>query len=1047
METLTYRKPRVVALTLLVLIAAGLSSLLSIGRQEDPTITNIFATITTVYPGADPARVEALVTAEIEKELRESAEVAEVTSTSGTGISVVQVELLETLADDRIEQVWSELRDAVGDARRAFPAGVLEPEFSTDGAGTYTAIISVGAQHPDVPMTITARYAEDLADDLRNVGGTKLVEVFGIPEEEVLVSVDPQRAASLGLTADQISGAISAADAKVRAGRLRGAQTDILLSVDGEISALERLAEVVLRDDATGSAIRLGDIADISRGPRLPEAELAIDSGQSAVLVAARISDGLQVDLWMQDIRAKLATYQTGLPDSLKATLVFDQSGYTASRLAEVGVNMAIGVTLVVAVLFVTLGLRAAMIVALVLPLVSLATLASMNIIGLPIHQMSVTGLIVALGLLVDAAIVMADEVGRRLRDGVARIEAVGQAVRRLTAPLLASTLTTALSFMPMILLPGPAGDFVGSIAIAVVLMLIWSFLIAVTITPAIAGWILPDSARGGWWQSGLRGGWLGRRFRGTLSWSLNNPVKSVLLALVLPVLGFASFPTLTAQFFPGVDRDQLYIEVEMASGTALSETARVARSMDTHLRENEEVAQVSWVMGKSAPAFYYNIVGGRDQAPDFAQALVTTSSPQATARLVPQLQDALSAEYPEARVLVRGLVQGPPVNAPVELRLVGPNLDTLRSLGDEARRIVSGLGMVTVVRTEVQGGAPEVAFDVDEAQARQLGLDLGQVARQLEASLEGVTGGTLLEGTESLPVRVRFGDSLRGDLTAIRDMPVIPAGAGGLSAEGTLPIVPLSAIADVRIEPSASVISRRNSERVNTVQAFLTPDVLPEEALVAVRQALTEAEFGLPDGYRLEFGGDSDARNSTLNNLLASLGIIVALSIATIVLTFNSFRLSAVAFVVAGLSAGLSILALAVFQYPFGINAVIGVIGSIGVSINAAIIILTGLQSNPLAASGDRQAMVDVVMGSSRHIVSTTVTTFGGFLPLILSGGGFWPPFAMSIAGGVLLSTVVSFYFTPPMFALVARRTPQSAAAARPAPIRLTLGGAVAAQ
>ena len=304
METLTFREPRTVALALLVLIAAGLSSLLSIGRQEDPTITNLFATVTTVYPGADPARVEALVTAELEEELRESAEVSEVLSTSSTGISVVQIELLETLADNRIEQVWSELRDAVDDAARNFPPGVRTPEFSTDGAGTYTAIVSLGAQHTGVPMTITARYAEDLADDLRNVGGTKLVDTFGIPEEEVLVAVDPTRAAALGLTADQISAAITSADAKVQAGRLRGTSTDILLSVDGEISALERLSQVILREDATGRATRLGDIAEITRGPRLPQAELAIDNGQDAVLVAARLSAGLQVHVWMQAIRS-----------------------------------------------------------------------------------------------------------------------------------------------------------------------------------------------------------------------------------------------------------------------------------------------------------------------------------------------------------------------------------------------------------------------------------------------------------------------------------------------------------------------------------------------------------------------------------------------------------------------------------------------------------------------------------------------------------------------------------------------------------------------
>ena len=1023
METLTFRQPRIVALALLVLISAGLSSLLSIGRQEDPTITNLFATVTTVFPGADPARVEALVTAEIERELRTISEVDTVESTSATGVSIVSVELLETLPDTRIEQVWSEVRDALDDAARTFPDGALEPEFDSDGAGAFAAIVAVSAEHDGVPMTIAGRYSEDLADALRDIPGTKLVETYGAPEEEVLVTVDQAAAASLGLSADAISAAIQSADSKVRAGRLRGERSDFLINVEGEITALDRLRRVVVRQDAGGRATLLSDIATVTRGPRLPQAEFALNDGRSSILVAARVQDGLQVDVWMGHVRETLAEFSRTLPASISATLVFDQSGYTAERLAEVGFNMVIGVTLVVIVLFITLGVRAALIVALVLPIVSLATLATLNAIGLAIHQMSVTGLIVALGLLVDAAIVMTDEVGKRIRGGMTRLMAVRHSVRRLFAPLLASTVTTALSFMPMILLPGPAGDFVGSIAIAVVTMLIWSFVLAVTVTPAIAGWTLTDSERGSFLANGVRSGFVGRLFEASLRWAMHNPAKSVMLALVLPVMGFVSFPTLTAQFFPGVDRDQFYIEVELADGSALAETRRIAVQIDDILRGTPDIEKVSWVMGRSAPAFYYNIVGNRDNAPEFAQALITSASPAATERLVPDLQNRLETAYPQARVLVRGLVQGPPVNAPVELRFVGRDMATLRRLGDEARRIVAELDMVTVARTSINGGAPKVSLDVDEARARLLGLDLGAIARQMEASLEGVTGGSLLEGTEQLPVRVRLGDAVRGDLAAIADLTILPPGATARSARGDFPGVPLSALAELRLEPSESVISRRNAERANTVQAFLVPGVLPEEALKAVRSELDAQGFAVPPGYRLELGGDSDARSNTLNNLLASLGIIVTLSIATIVLTFNSFRLSVVAFIVAGLSAGLSMLSLAVFQYPFGINAVIGVIGSIGVSINAAIIILTGLQQDEGAVRGDREGMVQVVMESSRHIVSTTVTTFGGFLPLILAGGGFWPPFAMSIAGGVLLSTVVSFYFTPPMFALVTRR------------------------
>lgn len=1013
METLTFRSPRLVALMLLVLIAGGVSSLLSIGRQEDPTITNLFATVTTVYPGADPARVEALVSTKIEEELKEIPEVDVIESTSATGISVVSIELLETLEGERIEQVWSETRDALNDAAREFPAGVLEPEFNSDNAGAYAAIVAVRTDRESFPLTLAARYSEDLADRLRAVPGTKLVEEFGAPDEEVLVTLDPVQAAGLGLTADAVAAAIQAADAKVQAGRLRAPGTDIIVSVEGEITALDRLRDVVLREDPNGAVTLLGDVAEISRGAATPATELALSDGRAAILVAARINDGLQVDGWMAMAREELAAYQAALPAGLTAELVFDQSGYTAERLAEVGLNMLIGVGLVVAVLLLTLGVRAAMIVALVLPVVSLATLMTMNVMGLPIHQMSVTGLIVALGLLVDAAIVMTDEVGQRVARGMTRVKAAGSAVKRLFAPLLASTVTTALSFTPMILLPGPAGDFVGSIAIAVVTMLVWSFLIAVTVTPAIAGWTLRDGKPGG-----LKIKPLSDAFRWTLRWSVTHPIKSIALALVLPVLGFASMPTLTAQFFPGVDRDQFHIEVEMPAGTAITATTALTREIDATLRAEDEIAQVDWVIGRSAPAFYYNVIGNRDQEPGFAHALITSASAEATERLVPALQNSFSKAYPEARILVRGLVQGPPVNAPVEIRLVGPDTATLRALGDEARRIIADQDLVTVVRSTVSGGAPEISLSVDEAKARLLGLDLGQIARQLDTSLEGVTGGSLLEGTEQLPVRVRLGDATRGDLGAISDIPIIPPFAAGAPVS-----VPLSALAEVDVIPSDGAITRRNSERVNNIQAFLIHGVLPEEALRDVRAALESEGFTLPAGYRLEFGGDADARSSTMGNLLAPLGLIITLSVATVVMTLNSFRLASVTFVVAGLSAGLSILALAVFQYPFGINAVIGVIGSIGVSINAAIIILSGMQENEAAKQGDREAMVDVIMGSSRHIVSTTVTTFGGFLPLILAGGGFWPPFAMSVAGGVLLSTVISFYFTPPAFALVRRR------------------------
>ena len=1022
MGSLLYRERRLLWLVVGLVVAIGATALLTIGRQEDPTITNLFATVVTPYPGADPGRVEALVTEKIEEELREIEEIEEIASTSRTGISVVTIELSEFLTETEIEQSWSEIRDALADASLAFPSGVPEPEMDDDRTGAYTAISALVARDGrSVPSAFLRRYAEVLQDRMRGLQGTEISRLFGVPEEEILVEVAPRRLTSLGLTVDEIADAIRLADSKVESGRVRGSGGDFIIEVAGEIDSLERIRQVIVANDGNGAAVRVGDVATVARAVREPVATQAFTDGEAAVFVATRMEPDLQVDAWMTRVRAAIAQFEAELPDGIEHRLIFDQSGYTADRLEGLAQNLAIGVSLVVLVLIVSLGWRAAMVVAAILPLTSLASLAILQKLGVPIHQMSVTGLIVALGLLVDAAIVMTDEVRRRLEAGESRVEAVTDAVRRLRGPLLASTATTVLAFVPMALLPGPAGDFVGSIAISVIVMLSVSFLLAMTVTPALAGMLVPASEKGrsrSWWRNGLQPGLAGRLFARSLDLALRYPRLAVLGALVLPLIGFGSFPTLTAQFFPGVERDQFYVQIELQEGTSLAETSAAAIRADAILRAEPDVARTHWFVGESAPAFYYNMMTDQDGVPRFAEALVTTASEEAAESMLPRLQAALDRGLPSAQVIVRDLVQGPPVAAPVEVRLVGPELSVLRSLGEELRLRMANISGVTHTTATLLGGPPKLVLDLDEEKVRLTGLTLGQIARQMESLTEGATGGSLIEGSEELPVRVRVGEVWRSGAERIAALEVLRQG-GEIDGE-TWRGIPLQALGEMRLVPSDSPIARRNGERINTVQAYVALGVLPEEALKVLQQSLVERPLALPLGYRIEYGGDSDARAETIRNLLSPIGLVVALMVVSLVLTFNSYRLAAVAGVVSVLSMGLSVLALAVFGYPFGIQAVIGVIGSIGVSINAAIIIMTALQQDPAALRGEVSAIRRVVLAASRHILSTTITTFGGFLPLILEGGGFWPPFAMSIAGGVLLSTVVSFYFVPPMFRLV---------------------------
>lgn len=1019
-----YTHSRYLWLSVLVILMVGVASLNTLGRQEDPTITNFFANITTFFPGAEPRRVEALVSKPLEKTLRRIAGVDKVRSISSTGVSAVNVELYETLSDEEIERTWSEVRNAVDDAQPRFPPGVLEPVFDNERTVAYVRIIALtSAPGYEVSLPLLSRVAEDLAERSRNFPGTRLVEVFGAAREEIRVDVNEQALRSRGISMHELTRALRGADPRMASGRASGASNDLLIEIAGEFTSAQRIAAVIVRTDGAGGAVTVGDVAEVYRARQTPPQAAAYTDGRPGVLLGVAMQEGLQVDRWSRDFGAFLDAYRAQAAAGIAIQTSYNQAGYTERRLREVIENLAIGVLLVLLVLLFTLGLRAAAVVAVILPLCTLSSLLIMYQIGLPIHQMSVTGLVVALGLLVDGSIVMTDEVRKRLLAGEQAIDAIGASVARLRTPLLSATATSILTFVPMVLLPGPAGDFMGSIAKAVVIMLATSLAIALVITPVLAARFLPGGLHAGrrWWQTGMPGAAAGRALARTLDWSVANPVGSVALALVLPLSGFLAFPTLTAQFFPGTDRDQMLMRINMPPGRSINDTYRLVRELDKRLRDEALIRRIDWTLGESAPPFYYNLVRDREGIPTYAQAMILTRDENRTDELIRRLQRQVDAQHPEARIVVQGIDQGPPVAAPLEVELFGPDLATLRRLGEAFRERMERIAGITHSTTSLVAGAPKLVFKLDEQRVRRAGLELASVAESLDAALRGRIGGEVLEGTQRLPVRARLNEAQWGSAEQIASLRLPLPRAG--DASGALKSISLSTLGRFELVPANSPITRKNSERLNTIQGFVTRGMLAEEALQDLQRILKADPVALPAGYRYQFGGDSDARANVVHNLMAPMGMIAAALIATIVLTFNSWRLSALTFTVFVLSVGLSLLSLAIFRYPFGVTALIGVIGSMGVAINAAIIILTALQLDKDAMRGDPRAVREVVMDSSRHIVSTTVTTFGGFLPLILEGSQFWPPFALAIAGGVLLSTVVSFFYVPPMFMLAYRR------------------------
>lgn len=1008
----TLENPRLITLFAGLLIVAGLAALSSLPTAEDPRVLNRVATVLTPYPGATPERVEALVSEPLENALRELPEVDVLSSSSQAGVSVIRVELKDSVTDTA--PVWSEARDKLGEAQAELPQGSLPSRLDDNRGYAYTRLVALRWHGPgDADLNLLGRYAEEFAQRLRAVSGMDLVRRYGEPEEEISVALDPTAAAQAGLQIDAVARAIRQRDAKVSAGQLRGGDREWLIEVSGELETLAELGATVLQDAPDGRVLRLRDVARISRGAREPPGEIALVGDQRAIVIGARMLPEQRIRNWSDAVDRATEQFAAELPANMQLEMLFDQQRYTNERLGGLVWNVLIGFLVILGVLFVTLGWRAALVVAFALPLTVAFTLTCLRWYGMPIHQMSVTGLVVALGIMVDNAIVMTDTIQRKLRQGHNPTAALTGAIKHLWAPLAGSTLTTILAFMPIAIMPGQGGEFVSGIAISVIFALIGSYLVSFTLVAGLAGRFLrPDET-----HSGIQWPGLTARFRVLLGWVIDHPWAAIALAVVLPIGGFLAAGQLDEQFFPPSDRDMFTIELHLDQAAGIAATRAQVAELTPIIRETEGISHVEWFLGTSTPSFYYNIMQRYDARPNFAQAMVSTRDVASANRAIPSLQKVLDDRFPAAQILVRKLEQGPPFSAPVELRLFGPNLTILAELGERLRGEVLMTEDVIHSRATLTRGRPKIALQVDENQVRRAGLAPVALAEQLQAVLDGVEAGSILEGTEELPVRLRLAQGERQG----------PADLLNLHLAGSIPGAPihLDSLTRPVFEPAAGIIARRQGERVNTIEVYQRAGVLPSVIQNRVQARLADSGFTLPPGYRIEYGGESAERDGAVSNLLSSIGLILALLITVVVLSFNSFRLSSIVFAVAGLSGGLGLLCVWLFAYPFGFVVIVGLMGLLGLAINAAIVIMAELKSDALAVTGDRDAMVEGIMNCTRHIGSTTLTTLGGFMPLILDGGGFWPPFAIAIAGGTVLTSILSFLLVPAAFHLYARRKP----------------------
>ncbi len=1027
-----YTYPRLLLLIISLIVLLGGFALLSIPRLEQPPLSHWYGIITTQFPSSSAEQVETQVTEPIEEAMYTLEAVQLVTASSRPGLSTVLVELQPETSD--INSVWSRARSKLDDVIPLLPATTGTPQFEEVQMNASALVVALewSLPSPAQPLVLN-RLAQDLSDRLRVIPGTENVELFGDWQEEISVTVEASQLASLGLTPQSLARQIQLSDVEATAGQVTGQSNQLLLDVADDLASLDAVAAVPVRASSSQQQLRLGDVAQVTRGFQDSTEETLIN-GKAAIALAITMDPRLQIDQWTQSAQQVLEQFQKELPPGVTLVNILDQSDYVNRRFNSLGWNLGLGSLLVLLCAVVVFGIVPALVVSVALPLSGFLVVSGLYLLGIPLHRMSVTGLIIALGLLIDNPIIVTDDILQRLKQGQPSLVAIAHSVKFLTLPLVASVLTTVLGFFPIVILPGDTGEFVVGLGVSVILALLVSLAVSLTLIPALTVRCLqrrPTQKHGkpiAWWQQGLTLPALSRWYERQLNYMFQRPVLSLGLAVIVPLAGLGFGGSLPEQFFPGTDRDQLLVEVELWPQAPIAQTRATTLQVQQSLEDWPEITDSYWFLGRNTPLFYNNIERSFRHLTHYAHGLVQLRSAEGTRSLSHQLQTELDRQFPEARIRVQQIAEGPYMSAPVELHLFGPDLELLTRLGEKARGALAQVSGITHTRATLGETIPQLQMQVDQEQIYSLGISNNYLASDLRSKLSGIIGGSLQDSRVELPVRVRLAARAREQVEDALMLDVVaPIGEEEMSEEGMsearMSIVPLTEIGEVSLALGRGNLSRRQGQPVNTVQGFLRAGVLPAEVLKDFRKVLEVQGFELPPGYRLAFGGEHFERNAVVSLLLKPLPLVLVLMVATLLLTLRSLQSVILISVVALCSLGLGLGSLAIFGYPLGFMAILGNVSLVGVAINDAIVVLAALQANPKARQGNPIAIQAEVVRSTRHVLATTFTTAVGFLPLLIQGGEFWPPLAVCVVGGVGGATLLALTLVPCLYLLMQRR------------------------
>ncbi|SDG90105.1 multidrug efflux pump [Pseudomonas benzenivorans] len=1013
---------QIVLYIMLLLAIVGAISYTKLGQSEDPPFTFKAMVVRTNWPGASAEEVSRQVTERIEKKLMETGEYDRIVSFSRPGESQVTFIARDSMHSAEIPELWYQVRKKVGDIRHTLPQGIQGPFFNDEFGTTFGNIYALTGDGFD--YAVLKDYADRIQLQLQRVKDVGKVELLGLQDEKVWIELSNTKLATLGLPLAVVQQALDEQNAVVTAGFFETASDRVQLRVSGRFETVEQIRDFPIR--VAERTFRIGDVAEVKRGFNDPPAPRMRFMGEDAIGLAVSMKSGGDILVLGQALEGEFARLQETLPAGMQLRKVSDQPAAVKTGVGEFVRVLTEAVIIVLLVSFFSLGLRTGLVVALSIPLVLAMTFAAMYYLGIGLHKISLGALVLALGLLVDDAIIAVEMMAIKMEQGYDRLKAASFAWTSTAFPMLTGTLITAAGFLPIATAQSGTGEYTRSIFQVVTIALLVSWIAAVVFVPYLGAKLLPDLAK---LHAASHGGSAEghdpyatpfyQRVRRAVEWCVRRRKTVILLTLGLFVAAIALFRFVPQQFFPASGRLELMVDLKLGEGASLSATEAEVKRLEQLLDQHEGIDNYVAYVGTGSPRFYLPL----DQqlpAASFAQFVVLTKSIEDREQVRNWLIATVGEEFPTLRTRIARLENGPPVGYPVQFRVSGEHIDEVRALARRVADKVRENPHVANVHLDWQEPSKVVRLNIDQERARALGVSSADLSGFLQRSLTGAPVSQYREGNELIEIL------LRGTLSERQQLGLLPSLAVTTDSGKS---VPLAQIATLEYGFEEGIIWHRNRLPTVTVRADVYGQQQPASLVAQILPTLEPIRAALPDGYLLDVGGtvEDSARGQKSVNAGVPLFIVVVLTL--LMLQLKSFSRSAMVFLTAPLGLIGVTLFLLLFRQPFGFVAMLGTIALAGMIMRNSVILVDQIEQD-IAAGLDRwQAIIEATVRRFRPIVLTALAAVLAMIPL--SRSVFFGPMAVAIMGGLIVATALTLLFLPALYAawFRVRQAPREAA------------------